>query len=59
MLCSIQEFVEEITNTLRHATPQVREDFRRAWWARVIAKEKENESDRRFLRSVGVDPDGD
>jgi hypothetical protein len=26
------------------ATPQVREDFRRAWWAQVIVREEENGS---------------
>jgi hypothetical protein len=59
MVCSNQEFVEVLTEELRHAKPQAREEFRRVWWAQVIAKEKEKESDRRFLRSIGVDPDGD
>jgi len=58
MVCSIQESIQEITNALRRATPQVREEFRGAWWAQVIAREEENESDRRFLGSVGIDPDG-
>lgn len=59
MECSIQDFVEEITSMLRRATPQVREDFRRAWWAQVIEREKTAENDKGFLRSVGIDPDGD
>jgi hypothetical protein len=59
MICSIQEFVEALTEELRRATPEVREDFRRAWWAQVIEREKTRENDRRFLKSCGVDPDGD
>jgi len=57
MVCSIQEFVEAVTEELRKATPEVRAEFRAAWLAQVAAKQKE--SDRRFLRSVGIDPDGD
>ena len=59
MICSIQEFVEAITEELRCATSEVREEFRRAWWAQVIERERTRENDRRFLRSVGIDPDGD
>jgi hypothetical protein len=59
MICSIQQFVEALTEELRKATPEVREEFRRAWWAQVIERENTREKDRRFLRSVGIDPDGD
>jgi len=59
MICSIQEFVEALTEELGRASPEVREEFRRAVWMRFIERENTRENDRRFLRSVGVDPDGD
>jgi hypothetical protein len=59
MICSIQEFVEVLTEELHLSSPEVREEFRFALWAQVIEREKTAENDRRFLRSVGIDPDGD
>jgi hypothetical protein len=59
MICSIQEFVKAVTEELRRASPEVREEFRRAWWAQVIERERTRENDRRFLQPCGVNPDGD
>ena len=56
-ICSIQEFVLQITNQISKLSPEQKREFRQAWLDQVAAKQ--NESDRRFLRSVGIDPDGD
>jgi hypothetical protein len=74
---TLQEFIKQITKTLRDATPEVRADFREAWLAQVAERQRTRPpryyvatqvgtewavarfTDRRFLRSVGVDPDGD
>jgi len=57
MICSIQEFVNEITNQVGKLSPEQKREFRQAWLGQDAAKQRE--SDRRFLRSVGIDPDGD
>jgi len=55
MICSIQEFVHEITNQISKLSPDEKREFRQAWLSQI----NERESDRNFLRSCGVDPDGD
>jgi hypothetical protein len=55
MVCSIQEFVKAITAELRKATPEVREDFRQAWWAAFIERERSALRDRTALRLTGDD----
>ncbi len=56
---SLQEFIELITADIRKMSPEQKAEFRAPWLAYVTEKENENQNDRRFLRSVGVDPDGD
>jgi hypothetical protein len=56
---SLQEFVEEITKAIRKLSPEEKREFREAWLSQVAERERTTENDRRFLRSVGIEPDGD
>lgn len=55
MICSVHELVEALKEELRKATPEVREDFRRAWWAAFIEREEATLRDRTALRLTGAD----
>jgi len=60
MTLSIEDFVRQVlTPAIQKLSPEEKAEFRQAWWALVAARQKEKESDRRFLRIVGIDPDGD
>jgi hypothetical protein len=52
---SLQEFIELITAEIRKMSEAQKAEFRAPWLAYIAEKE----NDRRFLRSAGVDPDGD
>jgi hypothetical protein len=56
---TIQELVEAITAELRNLTPEEKAAFRKPWLDYVAEKERTRNSDRRFLKACGVDPDGD
>jgi len=56
---SLQEFLQLITADIRKISPEEKAEFRAPWLAYVVEKEKMRENDRRFLRSCGVNPDGD
>ncbi len=56
---SLQEFIELITAEVRKMTPEQKAEFRAPWLAYVTEKENEKQNDRRFLTSVGIDPNGD
>jgi len=40
-------------------TPEQKAEFRQPWLDYVAEKERTKHYDRRFLKSCGVDPDGD
>jgi hypothetical protein len=56
---TLEELMEAITAELRKMTPEEKRAWRQPWLDYVAEKERTKENDRRFLRSVGVDPDGD
>ena len=53
--CSIQEFVEELTKAIAKLSPEEKRALREAW----ISQIDKRQADRRFLKSCGIDPDGD
>jgi hypothetical protein len=56
MICSLQSFIEEIlAPAIQKLSPDEKREFRQAWLSQI----NEREADRCFLRSCGVDPDGD
>ncbi|HVS89743.1 MAG TPA: hypothetical protein VHF01_16170 [Candidatus Acidoferrum sp.] len=54
-ICSIQEFVQEITEAIRKLSPEEKRAFREAW----ISQVGKQQVDRRFLKSCGINPDAD
>jgi hypothetical protein len=56
---SLQEFIELITAEIRKMSEAQKAEFRAPWLAYVTEKENEKQNDRRFLKSVGIDPNGD
>ena len=59
MICSIQEFVHEITNQIGKLSPDEKREFRQAWLSQIAERERTREQDRQFLKSCGIDADGD
>jgi hypothetical protein len=60
MTMPIQDFFENmLTPAIQKLSPKEKAEFRQAWWAQIVEREKTAENDRRFLKSVGIDPDGD
>jgi hypothetical protein len=56
MTMPIQDFVRDVlTPAIERLIPQEKRGFRQAWLSQI----NEREADRTFLRSCGVDPDGD
>jgi hypothetical protein len=56
---SLEELLELITAEVRKMTPEQKAEFRQPWLDYVAEKERTKHYDRRFLKSCGVDPDGD
>ncbi len=56
---TIQELVEAITAEVRKMSVEEKRAFRQPWLDYVAEKERTRKYDRRFLKSCGVDPDGD
>jgi hypothetical protein len=56
---TLQDLIELLTVEIRKMSPEQKVEFRAPWLAYVTEKENQKQNDRRFLRSVGIDPDGD
>ncbi len=52
---SLQELIELLTVEIRQMTPEEKQEFRQAWLSQIDKRQ----SDRRFLKSCGINPDGD
>ncbi len=60
MICSIQEFVEELTKAIAKLSPEEKRDLREAWLAQFDRSSlKLTGADVRWLRQIKIDPDGD
>jgi hypothetical protein len=60
MIMSIQEFFEKVAlPAIRDLSPEEKAEFREVWRSQIAERETTARSDRWFLRSVGIDPDGD
>ena len=60
MILSIQDFMREVvTPAIQKLSPEEKREFRQAWLSHVAERERTAENDRRFLGSIGIDPDGD
>ena len=57
MISNMQTFLELATVAIQKLSPEEKAEFRQALRDQVAERVKEN--DRRFLRSAGIDPDGD
>ena len=56
MIMSIQEFFEKVLiPAIEKMSEEEKTEFRQAWLPQIDRRQ----ADRRFLRSCGVDPDGD
>src|SRR5258708_1755420 len=56
MTMPIQDFVRDVlTPAIQKLSPEEKREFRQVWLSQI----NEREADRNFLRSCGVDPDGD
>jgi hypothetical protein len=59
VICCIEEFVQEISKEINKLSPEEKLEFRQPWLDYVAEKEQMRRNDRRFLKSCGIDPDGD
>jgi hypothetical protein len=58
MVMSIQDFFEKVLiPAVETWSPEQKSELRQAWRDQLAERVKEN--DKRFLRSAGIDPDGD
>ena len=56
MIMSIQDFVSEVvTPAIQKLSPEEKAEFRQAWLSQIEGRK----GDRYFLKSCGIDPDGD
>jgi hypothetical protein len=55
MTIDLQSFLELATFQVSKLSPEQKREFRQAWLSQI----DEREADRNFLRSCGVDTDGD
>jgi hypothetical protein len=56
---TLEELLQAITAELKKMSEEEKQAFRQPWLDYVAEKERTKHYDRRFLKSVGVDPDGD
>jgi len=60
-ICSIQEFVQEITKAIRKLSPEEKREFREAWLAQCDRSSslRLTRDDMRWLRKIRINPSGD
>jgi hypothetical protein len=54
-----EEFAAVLCRTIRRMSDDEKRELRENWIGHVDEKEQIKKNDRRFLKSVGVNPDGD
>jgi hypothetical protein len=55
---TLEDLAAVLCRAIGRMSEQEKAELRANWLSHVTEKERTKENDRRFLRSVGVDPDG-
>jgi len=56
---TLEELLQAITAELKKMPEEEKQAFRQPWLDYVAEKERTRKYDRRFLKSCGIDPNGD